>query len=313
MLEFNNYYIRKIENLKDFFLVTYVIIDDIYQEVTPAYIKNRRNIGYSILSDSEIITISIVGELLSIDSENAWFNFCRKNLKDLFPKFCHRSRYNRTRRNLHAVIDEIRKALTHKFGASTDLYRIVDSIPIPVCKFGRAVFHKAFKGLATYGRSPSKKETYLGFKLHMLSTLDGYITDFVLTDASKDDRQVVWELVSSYRSITILGDKGYISKKLATELKSLNDINLLYMKKNNSKSQYPKPLRQLIFKLRKRIETSFSQLTEQLNINRVKTKSLWGLITRLRTKILGQNLCYFINKCLGKDIDLGKIKQLIFG
>lgn len=313
MLEFNKYSIRKIENLKDFFLVTYVIIDDIYQEVTPVQIKNRKNVNYSILSDSEIITISIVGELISIDSEKACFNFCKKNLKDLFPKFCHRSRFNRTRRNLHAVIDEIRKKITHKFGGYKDPHRIIDSIPISVCKFGRAVFHKVFKGLATYGRSPSKKETYLGFKLHMLSTLDGYITDFVLTDASKDDRQVVWELISSYRSITVLGDKGYISEKLAMQLKHLNNIDLLYMKKNNSKSQYPKPLRQLIFKLRKRIETSFSQLTEQLNINRVKAKSLWGLITRLRTKILGQNLCYFINKCLGKHIDLSQIKQLIFG
>jgi hypothetical protein len=35
----------------------------------PAYIKNRKNIEYSILSDSEIITTSIVGELMIIDSE----------------------------------------------------------------------------------------------------------------------------------------------------------------------------------------------------------------------------------------------------
>ncbi len=38
-----------------------------------------------MLSDSEIITISIVGELLTIDSEKAWHNFCSKNLGDKFP------------------------------------------------------------------------------------------------------------------------------------------------------------------------------------------------------------------------------------
>lgn len=59
------------------------------------------------MSDSEIIAISIVGELLTIDSENAWFNYCRKNFGDLFPKFCDRSRFNRLRRGLHAVIDAI--------------------------------------------------------------------------------------------------------------------------------------------------------------------------------------------------------------
>lgn len=80
MSELYKYSIKEIENLKDFFLVTYVIIDDLYQEITPEYIKARKNTNYSILSDSEIITISIVGELLSIDSEKAWFNFCKKNL-----------------------------------------------------------------------------------------------------------------------------------------------------------------------------------------------------------------------------------------
>ena len=67
------------------------------------------------------------------------------------------------------------------------------------------------------------------------------------------------------------------------------------MKRNNSKSQFPQPLRQLIFKARRRIEISFSQLTEQLNLNKVKAKSLWCLITRLRTKILGHNIWIMIS------------------
>ena len=85
------------------------------------------------------------------------------------------------------------------------------------------------------------------------------------------------------------------------------------MKRDNSKNPYLKPFRQLIFKLRRRIETTFSQLTEQFNINKVLAKSLWGLITRLRTKILAHNRCYFINTLLGRNINIGTIKELIFG
>ncbi|MBZ4646664.1 MAG: family transposase [Clostridia bacterium] len=73
MLELHTQYsIKEIEDLKDFVIIAYMIIDDIYQKVTPTYIKERCNIKDSILSDSEIITISIVGELLTIDSEKAW-------------------------------------------------------------------------------------------------------------------------------------------------------------------------------------------------------------------------------------------------
>lgn len=315
MLEITNKYsIKEIGDLKDFTTVTYVIIDDIYQRITPTYIKERKNINESILSDSEIITISIVGELLTIDSENAWFGFCKKNLKDLFPRFCDRTRFNRTRRGLHAIIDEIRKEITSMLGFNNDPYRIIDSIPIPVCKFGRARFHKTFRGYgAAYGRCPSKKETYLGYKLHMLVGLDGYVTDFALTPADIDDRKVVWELLESYDSITVLGDKGYINSNLSPELKHEKNIDLLPLQRKNSKHQYSKTLRQIIFKLRRRIETTASQLAEQLNIEKVLAKSLWGLTTRIKTKVLAYNLCHFMNRILGKTSDLAKIKDLIFG
>ena len=315
MLELDRTYsIKEIRDLKDFVTVAYVIIDDIYQKVTPTNIKNRRNINDSILSDSEIITINIVGELLTIDSENAWFGFCKKNMQDLFPKLCDRSRFNRTRRNLHAVIEEIRKELSNLTELSDQPYRIVDSIPIPVYKFGRARFHKTFRGYgAAYGKCPSKKETYLGYKLHMLTTLDGFVTDFVITPANIDDRAAVWDLIASYNNITILGDKGYTKVDLCKELKSEKGIDLLPVQKNNSKVLFPKAIRQLIFKLRRRIETTASQLTQQLNIEQVLAKSFWRLQARIKTKLLAYNSCYYINKLIGQDINISRIKHLVFG
>jgi hypothetical protein len=315
MLELHkNYCIKEIENLKDFVTVAFVIIDDIYKKVTPTHIAQRCNINDCIMSDSEIITISIVGELLTIDSEKAWFGFCKKNMKDLFPKFCDRTRFNRTRRNLHSIIEEIRKDLSTITGYSLEPYRVVDSIPIPVCKFGRAHFHKTFRGFgATYDKCVSKKETYFGYKLHMLVTLDGFVTDFTLTPANIDDREGVWDLLDSFHRITLIGDKGYIGNDFAYSLKKEKSITLLPLKRNNSKAQLPKALRQLIFKKRRRIETTASQLTEQLNIERVKAKSLWGLMTRIKTKLLAYNLCYYINMLIGKDVNYSKIKELVFG
>lgn len=191
MLKPNNYSITELEDLKDFFTVSFVIIDDIYQSITPEKIRNRRNIDQAILSDSEIITIAILGELFTIDSENAWYKFVKKNFRSLFPKLCDRSRFNRTRRNLHSVIEEMRKQLVCFFKSNQPDYRIIDSLPIPVCKFGRAHFHKTFKPLASYGYCASKKETYYGFKLHALTTFEGFITDILLTKASVDDREAI--------------------------------------------------------------------------------------------------------------------------
>ncbi|HCQ88809.1 MAG TPA: IS982 family transposase, partial [Clostridium sp.] len=77
MLEFcNTNTTTTIEDLKDFFTVSFTIIDDIYQGMVPNEIKNRRNINISIMSDSKIIAIAIVGELMTIDSEKSWLGFC---------------------------------------------------------------------------------------------------------------------------------------------------------------------------------------------------------------------------------------------
>lgn len=105
----------------------------------------------------------------------------------------------------------------------------------------------------------------------------------------------------------------YVKGQLVDKLYNEKDINLIPMKIDNSKKQYPKSFRQLIFKIRRRIETSFSQLSEQLNIAKVRAKYYWVFITWLRTKILEYNICYFINKCLGTEINISHIKSVIFG
>ena len=50
MLELKYYSVQRIENLKDFFLVSYVIIDDIYHQIIPDSIRFRRNYSKSKLS-----------------------------------------------------------------------------------------------------------------------------------------------------------------------------------------------------------------------------------------------------------------------
>ena len=89
-------------------------------------------------------------------------------------------------------------------------------------------------------------------------------------------------------------------------------ICLMALKRSNSKEQYPKNVRRLIFRLRRRVETVFSQLSEQLHAERVLAKSMRGLKTRLVNKILAYDLCMVINHLFGKTYDIQKIKQLIF-
>lgn len=99
-MKFQNNYNMKIENMEDLILISYVMIDELYKQYAPQEVTKRKNISKVKLSDSEIITISICGELACIDSENGWYNFVKKNYLYLFPDLCCRSKFNRRRRDL---------------------------------------------------------------------------------------------------------------------------------------------------------------------------------------------------------------------
>jgi len=97
-------YSTDIGDLKELAMRIKSIIADIYETVAPPEIKSRKGVGRMVMSDVDIIAIGILGELMTINSERAWYAFCCKNLRDVFPVFCERSQFNRIRRNLHAVI-----------------------------------------------------------------------------------------------------------------------------------------------------------------------------------------------------------------
>ena len=55
-------------------------------------------------------------------------------------------------------------------------------------------------------------------------------------------------------------------------------ICLIALKCSNSKANFPRTVRQLIFKPRRRVETVFSQLSEQLNVERGTGEEFSGLM-----------------------------------
>ncbi len=155
---------------------------------------------------------------------------------------------------------------------------MIDSFPLAVCKFGRARYCHSFRGYgADYGKCPSKKETYFGYKVHAMTTLEGYIATFEITPASTDDREGLRDMVESQSGLVILGDKGYIGENLTKEM-SDQGICLMALKRSNSKADWPKPVRQLIFQLRRRVETVFFPVERTVTCRKSAGKKLSGSV-----------------------------------
>lgn len=106
--------------------------------------------------------------------------------------------------------------------------------------------------------------------------MEGYITAFKITPASVDDREELRDSAENQLGLVIPGDKGYTGERLYQDMNE-KGICLMSLKPSNYKHNWPKTIRQLIFRFRRSVETVFSQLRKQLNAERVLAKNFRGL------------------------------------
>lgn len=298
-----------INDFRDFCLWMYVIVDDIWQEIEPLF---KRPGPKPLCSDSELITMALVGECRGWDVETEMLSQW-KEYQDLFPHIPSQSRFNRRRRNLMLAFNLIRRMVLQMLDLAWDQQCVIDSLPVPVVQFylvpGSTGDWKAHG--ATYGRVPSRSETIFGYKLHLLVTMGGLILDFELAPANVTDLEIGIELLSEHTDLNVLGDKGYINANKAAELWRNNHLRLQTIPRKNQKHQLSSSTKRLFNAVRQIIETVNAQLSEQFNIETNHAHSFWGLCSRLYTKLTAHTLCIFINRLLGKPEFL-QIKALAF-
>jgi hypothetical protein len=91
----------------------------------------------------------------------------------------------------------------------------------------------------------------------------------------------------------IVGDRNYHSPKRRQELAGMG-VELLAP--YSSKKRDPHPKRSaFLSRLRYRIDTVFSQLTERYSVKKVWARDLWHLASRLLRKILSHTVAFLLN------------------
>src|SRR5690606_23889993 len=117
-----------------------------------------------------------------------------------------------------------------------------------------------------------------------------------LSPAPVHDIHYLKDIKSQLSDCVLLGDKGYLSSEIQTDLFNSVNIELETPKRANQKNY--KPQFYLFKKYRKRIETLFSQLCDQFMIRRNYAKTFEGFKTRILAKITALTIVQFITKPL---------------
>jgi len=164
---------------------------------------------------------------------------------------------------------------------------------------------------ADFGKVPTKQQTILGDKLHLLVTPDGVIRDFALAPASASDVAVGAGVLRGHADLTVLGDKAYISAPLAAALQAERAVALLTVPRRNQRGQLPDATARRLNAARRIIETVNEQLTAQFGIAAHHAYTFRGRCVRPHTKLAAHTLCLYLNRLLGRT-DWFQIKVLAF-
>lgn len=284
-------------NIKKTFDRFYMIIRNLLKDAVDKN-GNFHKVGrHPKFSDIEVIALSLTSEALSIDSENNLFMKLNKEYKKQFPNLITRSKYNIRRRRLFIQTEKLREIISSKIIKAENIY-IIDSMPLEVCKLSRASRAKICK--EDYETSPDKgfcasQRTYFyGYKLHGLCTINGVFTSYDLTKGSVHDVNYLPDIRQKISNAFLLGDKGYVSEELQTDLFHSENITLQTPLRCNQDKYKKQPY--ILRKSRKRIETLFSQLCDQFMIRRNYAKSFDGFRTRIISKISALTILQYINK-----------------
>ncbi len=250
-------------------------------------------------SDIEVIALSITSECLGIDSENYLFSKLNNEYGDDFKNLISRRQYNDRRKLLFEKTEQVRSRLSERLNRQADVFAI-DSMPLEICKLSREARNKMGKESEKHspdkGYCASQKKYFFGYKLHSVCSAAGVVQSLDLTKASVHDVHYLKDVQELFSNCIITGDKGYIGREHQINLFETAGIQLEVPLRSNQKDQ--KPEMWILKKIRKRIETVFSQLCDQFMIQRNYAKSFTGFKSRILAKVAGLTILQFLNKFL---------------
>ncbi len=215
------------------------------------------------LSDSEVITMEVVGSYLGISQDEVLFAFFQEHYAHFFPGLArvHRSTFVRHAANLWAIKERLWMILRDELVRQDELVGIIDSMPLPVCRFARAPWCVRFRGQASYGKDHTDRQTFYGFRLHLRLGWPGVITHVFLAPANESDGEIAPVVLEGTQGL-VLGDRNYWLPDIQASLRKKGIILQAPFRKAHS-PQAPAYQSSVLGQVRYRIDTVFGQLTDR--------------------------------------------------
>lgn len=327
-------------DLDTFLTTVYVIVDDWYKATMTEAMKRKAG-GKLAMSDSEVLTVALVGQWrvgVPWQSERGVVRYMQQHGRGWFPGMVGRSAFNQRVRNLWAALVCLQQTLAQWLEPEGSVYECVDSVPLRACSLGQTRRERGhWWWWSRYGHGGTQGGYYFGDQVGMSVTGKGVITGWLVSDAQVDDRWLLQALLrlrdgqqhllsptasasGKNRSLTppvyppipalaagralsqtYLADGGFGGDRWALVWRGCQ-AQVLAPPPSNDPHPWSRALSGWHRHLRQPIETTFAHLTTVFSLARLRAHSRWGQVTSLAAISAAHNLGLWLNQQQGRPL-----------
>jgi hypothetical protein len=274
--------------MDDKIIATFCLCDDLLKAI------HHQEDCQCQMNDTEIMTTALIASLFFRGNHES----ARALLKQhgYIPHMLSKSRFSRRLHRIKELFIILFDLLGNMWKTlNTDAVYVIDSLPVAVCDNIRIRRSRIYSKEDFRGYQASKKRYFYGLKIHLMVTQDGQPVECLLTPGGVGDvdalKYYAYELPNG---AIIYADKAYNDYEIEDLLKEVNHIDLLPMRKKNSKRALSPSVTFVQSYHRKRVETAGS-LIEQLLPKSIHAVTSQGFELKVALFVIASSLNSYMN------------------
>lgn len=274
--------------MDDKIITTFCLCDDLLKAM------HHREDYQCQMNDAEIMTTALTASLCFRGNHESARAMLQQH--GYIPHMLSKSRFSRRLHRIKGLFIVLFNLFAQIWKTlNKDAIYVIDSLPIAVCDNIRIRRSKIYSDEDFRGYQASKKRYFYGLKIHLMVTQDGQPVECFLTPGGLGDvdalKYYAYELPDG--SI-IYADKAYNDYAIEDLLKEVEHIQLIPMRKKNSKRVLPPYVSFVQSYHRKRVETAGS-LIEQLLPKSIHAVTSQGFELKVALFVIASSINGYLN------------------
>ena len=248
-----------------------------------------------LVSDAELVALAVAQAAIGISSDRQFLGLIGRLLPGWFPRLPDQSQYNRRLRALVGLISIVQQRLARWLDRGG--VGLSDGTLLAVASYPGCQQHSQFAGFARHGYATSQHRFVYGVRLVLLTDSCGLPLGYTVVSANEKEYEPLADLLTGTPAEVVIGDKGFWGRDYAARL-AAGGTTLLTPNKTRTADNLGRE--RALASTRLVIESVFSNLKEQMRLERHLARTPAGLALRIAQRILALTLGMLLNRLSGR-------------